>query len=386
MRRLIVALMFTAMCAWIPSANAEEIHIGGLFDLSGATGTGLAVAEGVRDYVKYTNDNGGILGGKTIVLNEFDTEWKVPVALKAYENLVRNKNIKVMFGYGTGPSIAISPKTTKDKVLYMGAGCHVEPLVNGNKTPYVFVVGVTYSDELMLMAQHFLKTWDKQRKPRVQNFLPGKLNFVADRAKKYLEGTLNMTVLPHIAAEAQAVDASSQMLKAKKNNADLFMTVSGSKGIAAVLMARYKLHLTKIPSYGISYGLDKNVIRIAGRGSNNGLTNDYTTAWGSDAPEMMKMVEFNKKNRPQVKIQSATYKRGWLTAMVLFEAIRRAGNMDPTKIKESLENMKDFSTNGLTANITYSKENHKGLDATYIYRTDFSNKTFQQIGFESFKK
>lgn len=384
MRKMfLVAVVISALISG-GSAFSEELPIGAIFDLSGATGTGLSYAEGVRDYVRHLNDEGGILGGKKVVLNEFDNEWKVPVALKAYENLVRNKNIRIILGYGTAPSIAISPKTTKDKVLYMGGGCNVEPLANGTKTPYVFLVGVTYSDELMLMAQHFMNTWKKDRKPKWACFLPAKLNFVANRAKKHLADVLGMEALPFIDAAAENVDANTQMLQCKQKKPDLLMTVSGTKGIAAVLMARYKQRMTKVPSCSICYGLDLDVVRMAGKASDGAITNDYTVPWGADAPEMKTIMAVNKKYRPNVKFQPMNYKRGWVTALVLFSGIKKAGSTDPTKIKEALENMKNFSTNGLTANITYTAQNHKGLNATYIYSTDYRNKAFKKIGFEKF--
>lgn len=385
MKRVCLVIFMAAL--WFSNqVFASEIKIGALWDLSGATGADIAATNGVRDYIRYLNDGGGILGGQKIVLKEFDNQYQVPVALKGYEHLVRNEKVSLMFGFGTATSLAVSPKTNQDKVVYMGVSCHVKELADGEKNPYVFLVGITYDEELMLMAKHFMKSWKKDQKAKWQCFLPAAFHFVADRAKKYIVDDLNMEALPYIDVAAQDVDASTQMLQANKRNPDLMQTISGPKGIAAVLQARYKQRMTKIPSQSLSYGLDLDIIRMAGKSADGGITNSVTVLWGADAPSMKTMQEFNKKYSPDVAVQPVNYIRGWVTAMVFFEGIKRAGSLDGTKVKEALEGLKDFSTGGLTANISYSAANHKGLDGTYIYETVAEKKEFKKIGFESFQK
>ncbi|HZA50780.1 MAG TPA: ABC transporter substrate-binding protein, partial [Myxococcaceae bacterium] len=61
-------------------AAAQEIKVGGLFDLTGITSdVGKPFAQGVRDGVKWVNDNGGI-NGKKIRLVETDYSYKIPEA------------------------------------------------------------------------------------------------------------------------------------------------------------------------------------------------------------------------------------------------------------------------------------------------------------------
>src|SRR5262249_53517737 len=56
----------------IAALLAQEIKVGGLFDLTGITSdVGKSFAQGVRDAVSWTNDNGGI-NGKKIKLVDVD--------------------------------------------------------------------------------------------------------------------------------------------------------------------------------------------------------------------------------------------------------------------------------------------------------------------------
>src|SRR5256885_14160788 len=64
-----------------------EIKVGGIFDLTGVTSdVGKSFAQGVRDGVKWTNENGGI-NGKQIKLVDVDYGYKMPEAGAAYKRL-----------------------------------------------------------------------------------------------------------------------------------------------------------------------------------------------------------------------------------------------------------------------------------------------------------
>ncbi|MGE5048352.1 MAG: ABC transporter substrate-binding protein, partial [Deltaproteobacteria bacterium] len=72
--KLLHAALF-ALCV-AASAQAQEIKVGGIFDLTGITSdVGKPFAQGVRDGVQWTNENGGI-NGKKIRLVDVDYGYK----------------------------------------------------------------------------------------------------------------------------------------------------------------------------------------------------------------------------------------------------------------------------------------------------------------------
>ena len=63
MKRFSIWLVAVSLMLFLaaPTMAAKTIKIGGLFDITGGTGSvGTPYAEGVRDYVRFINEGGGI--------------------------------------------------------------------------------------------------------------------------------------------------------------------------------------------------------------------------------------------------------------------------------------------------------------------------------------
>src|SRR5437762_14373388 len=90
-----------AMAVLLAQAPAE-IRVGGLFDLTGVTSdVGKSYAQGVRDAVAWTNDNGGI-NGKKIHLFDVDYGYKIPEAVAAHKRMTTDDKVIMVNGPGTG--------------------------------------------------------------------------------------------------------------------------------------------------------------------------------------------------------------------------------------------------------------------------------------------
>ena len=85
-------------------------------------------------------------------------------------------------------------------------------------------------------------------------------------------------------------------------------------------------------------------------------------------PGMKALVKIQQKYHPDVKAQTIAYTQGWVTAMAMVEAIKRAGN-DPTgeKIKTAFETFRGFDTGNLTAPLTFTPDDHRANMSTKIY-------------------
>src|SRR4051812_49438960 len=78
MKRTLVSML--VLCAAAAAQAQQEIKVGGIFDLTGITSdVGKPYAQGVRDGVAWTNENGGI-NGKKIPLIDVDYGYKIPQA------------------------------------------------------------------------------------------------------------------------------------------------------------------------------------------------------------------------------------------------------------------------------------------------------------------
>jgi branched-chain amino acid transport system substrate-binding protein len=85
---------------------------------------------------------------------------------------------------------------------------------------------------------------------------------------------------------------------------------------------------------------------------------------------MKDLVDFHKKNHPN-DTHDALYVRGWVSATVWLEALKRAdkaGKLTGEGVKEALETLKDFDLGGLTAPVTYTATDHRPSTKTPIYQ------------------
>ena len=130
----------------------EDIKVGAIFDLSGATAdVGTPYSEGIRDYVEYKNAEGGVEGHK-LALTWQDFGYKVPQAEQLYQQYV-SQGAKVFMGWGTADTEALRPRVTADKVPFMSAS-YAETLSDPKVTPYNFFPGASYSQQMRIALQY----------------------------------------------------------------------------------------------------------------------------------------------------------------------------------------------------------------------------------------
>lgn len=120
---------------------------------------GKPYAEGIKDCVRYFNENGGI-NGKQIELLMVDYQYKIPQAIAAYKDFLRKKVVAI-YGWGTGDTEALSKFVTKDKIPYFSAS-YSEHITNPKENPYNFLVGATYSDQARIALKFIKDKGDKK--------------------------------------------------------------------------------------------------------------------------------------------------------------------------------------------------------------------------------
>src|SRR3982750_2996302 len=115
---MIASMMMAVLLAQAPGG---EIKVGGIFDLTGITSdVGKSFAQGVRDGVQWTNENGGV-NGKKIRLVDVDYGYKIPEANAAYKRMVGDDKVVMINGWGTGDTEALKGLVNEDKIPYLSA-------------------------------------------------------------------------------------------------------------------------------------------------------------------------------------------------------------------------------------------------------------------------
>jgi branched-chain amino acid transport system substrate-binding protein len=370
MKRTIRKVALVAAAVLAGAAQAQEIKVGGSFDLTGLTAdVGKPFAQGARDAVGWVNANGGI-NGKKIKLIDADYGYKVPEGVALYKRLVNDEKVVLMQAWGTGDTEALKDTVTRDQMPFFSASFSAH-LTDPKKTPYNFFVPPSYSDALRAWLMWVKEDWkDKSRNPRVAFFYGdnayGKSPIEAGRkfAKEIGVDVVDEEILPGLVQ-----DATSQLLNMKQRGADYAYTQCTTPPFSVVLRDAKKLGLTT--KWGTNvWGIGELIVAVAKEAAEGVVGALPNPPFGTDVPGMAKLVEWHQKNHPN-DTHDTNYVRGWTYVLTWSEALKRAdkaGQLNGPGIKAALETLKDFDLGGLSAPVTYTKDDHRSTTNVSLYQ------------------
>ncbi len=374
---LLVVLLF-GVFSTLSFAAPKEIVIGGVFDITGATGAvGAPYADAVRDYVKYVNENGGV-NGMQIKLLDTDYAYKIPQAVAAYKNL-QGKAIAIQ-GWGTGDTEALSPMITKDKIPYMSAS-YSEHLTDPTITPYNFLIGVTYADQARVALKFIKEQHTKSGKPGNPKvcFIYNDTGFgkspfftVEYQGKKFAAAddyakTIGVDVVDKEIVALNALEATSQLLNMQKSGAE-WAICQETKAMTTILKDAKKLNLTT-KFIALNWAMNKNFAAIAGDAAEGCYWTCPFALWtDTSLPGVQLMRKISEKYHPEIKDRIVCYTQGFAAMYVMVEALKVAKDYTGEGIKKALESLKDLDTGGLTGKITFTDKSHKGANSLRIYQ------------------
>ncbi len=349
-------------------AVAQEIKVGGIFDLTGITSdVGKPYAQGVRDYVALTNSKGGV-NGKKIKLIDVDYAYKIPEAVSAYKRM-KEEQVVLINGWGTGDTLALKNFINEDKIPYVSAS-FAGDLTDPAKTPYNFFVAPSYSDQIRAWLSWVKEDWkDKTRAPKVAFFYGdnayGKAPMPAGRAFAKENGieVVDEEILP-----GNFQDATSQLLNMKQKGADYAYVNVTTTGVSLLLKGAKALGLTT--KFGSNpYGFSETLPLVAKEAA-EGVTGVVPhVPFGTAVPGMKALEDYHKANHP-TDTHDALYVRGWTGAIVWVEALKRAdkaGKLTGEGVRAALESFKDFDLGGLTSPVTWTATDHRPSTRTAVY-------------------
>jgi branched-chain amino acid transport system substrate-binding protein len=367
MRRFGLSLLAAAVAF---GAQAQEIKVGGLFDLTGITSdVGKPYAQGVQDGVAWVNANGGI-NGKKVRLISVDYGYKIPEAVAAYKRLIADEKVVMVNGWGTGDTLALKDFVNKDKIPYFSAS-FAGDLTDPSKTPYNFFVAPSYSDELRAWL-----TWVKEDakakggNPKVAfiyfDNAYGKAPIEAGRrfCKENGIDLVDEQVVP-----GNFQDATSQLLGMKSKGAEYAYINVTTTGVSLILRNAKALGMNvKFGSnpYGFSEALPA-VAREAAEGVTGVMPH---VPYGENVPGMKRLQEFHQKHHPN-DTHDSMYVRGWAYALTWTEALKRAdqaGKLTGEGVRAAAETLENFDLGGLTNPVTYTPKDHRPSTKTAIYQ------------------
>jgi branched-chain amino acid transport system substrate-binding protein len=346
-------------------ALSADIKVGHLADLTGPTGdVGKPYAEGVQAYKEYVNANGGI-NGKKIDMQMFDYAYDKNKAINQYKKYKEEKVVAIE-GWGTGDTEALVGFVSADKIPYISASYSAH-LTDPKKAPYNFFCAADYTSALRAGLLYLKEGWKEKRAPKIVFIYPNHPYGIAPiKGGKEYAKELGFEVLGDEDVSLKAIEANSQMLSVKNKGAD-FAWIGGTTNSTAVILKDAKKLGLKTRFFSNIWGIDESTPKLADGAEEGALVMAGSTTYGTNVPGM-KLLKEIAKNQPQ----PTPYIRGYVSMMVLVEALKRAdkatgGNITGEAVKNALETFKDYDTGGLTpGKITYTGTDHRPFMAVNI--------------------
>lgn len=369
----VVAALVLAACGGGGGGN-QPIKVGAIFDLTGPTSdVGTPYSEGVRDYVAWLNENGGI-NGRPIELIWADYAYKVDQAEQLYSQYV-SEGVVAFQGWGTGDTEALRSKIAADKIPFMSASYSAN-LVKLDEAPYNFVIGTTYSDQAIIAIQWAIDDWKAaghDGMPKVailHHDSPFGLSPVED-AKAFAESQgvgFTALAMPRGATDYVAELAQIQQFGA---NYVIIHTVS-SPAAVALKDAKNQGLMGQIKFICLNWCADEILINLAGDAAEGvygvqPFTPPSNPVPGHDAP-----AQWLKAHGGSLEEKGLHYVQGWWTMAVMAEGIKRVveqgQEVTGENIRAALESIQNFDTGGVTYPITFSPQSHRGNIGTRVYQ------------------
>jgi branched-chain amino acid transport system substrate-binding protein len=150
-----VALAFLGLLGIAVPALAEDSIFVPLFTYR--TGpfavSGIAIANGMHDYLTLLNERDGGIGGVRLELEECETGYDTKNGVECYE-AVKGRRPAVVVPSSTGITLQLVPKASVDKVPILSIGYGLSAAAAGDDFPWVFNPPATQLDALSMIFQY----------------------------------------------------------------------------------------------------------------------------------------------------------------------------------------------------------------------------------------
>ncbi len=353
MKKLLL-LTVLALAATVGTASAAY-KVGLLSDLTGPTSSvGTPYAEGIKAYVAWLNENGGI-GGEPVELIQVDYAYNVQQALAAYKRFT-SSGIVAMQGWGTGDTEALVKFVAKDKIPVFSASYSAH-LMDPEKAPYNFTAAADYSTMGRAGLNYLHETWKETRAPKLAFMFPDNPYGTAPIAamEEYAK-ELGFEVVGKENVDLKAIDATPQLLSLKKAGPDFVWTGGTTPSTAVIMKDAQKLGMT-CTFFSNIWSSDENLFKLAGDAANGHFGLQGAAIYGQPSAGMDLILKVTK-GEPQM----THYVRGFVSAMVMCEGMKMAkaaGEVTGESIKAALETMRDFDPMGLAPAVSYFPDDHR---------------------------
>src|SRR4030066_70474 len=337
---IILGVLLTLSCA----KQADVIKIGEYGSLTGTTATfGISSKNGIDMAVEKINQAGGLLGKQVVVIVE-DDQGKPEEAATAVKKLINQEKVIAVLGeVASSRSLAAAPICQEAKIpMITPSSTNPEVTRKGDYIFRVCFIDPFQGDVMARFTYNDLKIKKVAILRDIKNdYSFGLPNFFAEDYKK-----LGGQIVGDESYSEGDIDFRAQLTNLKSKKAEAIF-VPGYYTEVGLLVRQARDLGIRIPIIGGDGWDSPKLIEIGGKALEGCY---YSNHYSPDDPDPLVqsfVLEFKAKYG---ELPDAMAPLGYDAAMVLFEAIKRAGSLDPAKVRDEIAKTKEFS--GIAGKVT----------------------------------
>jgi branched-chain amino acid transport system substrate-binding protein len=325
---------------------AEDIVFGASMPLSGVFAfAGIAIDQGIKDYLGILNEGGGVKGRKVRYVAE-DTAYKVDQSMAAFKRITSQNKVSLYYADSTGFAKTVNPELERNGNILMTGASFGKEFSDSQKYGMQFMVGPDYSEMVGILLQYIAKT-----KPRAKVALVySDTEFGRDPVEAARVGMkqLGLELATEIVTAPGSVDVSAEVVKLRRADPDYTIFHGYVSAPIPEFINQAKSLGMKSQFMGTFWTMDSATVMRMGPNA-DGFMGVMPYRYYYDTEGKSPMLERIRKLRPEY--QTTGYIQGFLAAMLLTEAARRtleAGNpLTGKNMKIALSSIRNFDTGGL---------------------------------------
>ena len=359
----------------------DELVIGASQPITGVFSfAGVAMHQGLGDYVQWRNSQGGVMGRQLRYVAE-DSGFKLDQGVSIFKKITASEKPNFFFGDSTQWAKAVAQDAIAANTIMTSSPSLAAVCADATGMPQHFVPGATYPRLHEILMEYIARTSRGGDKPKIA-YVYTDAEFGRDgipggkaRAKQ-----LGLPIVEEIVTKQSGIDVAPEVAKLRRARPDIVIFQGYILSPMPEFVRQMREANLNPQIMGTAWGLDRPAYDALGAlGVRLTGVSMYRYGHETDSPMIKNMRDALAKSRPDATHISPFYVCAWLSGMIYSEIAERClkANKPLTmpNMKAALETMKQWDTGGVTG-LLADLSTHQ-IPVGRVYQYDLDKKTME---------
>jgi branched-chain amino acid transport system substrate-binding protein len=363
-------------------AQSKEIVVAGAQPMTGVFSfAGIAMNNGIADFCKWKNANGGVAGHKLRYVSE-DTGFKLDQGVAIFKKLMASEKPSFFLGDSTQWCKAVARDAIESgHVMTTSTSC-AAVMADPVNMPHNFAAAPTYGSMHEILMEYIARTGKaSSEKPKVA-LIYADTEFGRDgiAASKARAEKLGLPIVAEIVTKQSGVDVAPEVAKLRRAKPDVAIFQGYVVAPIPEFVKQMREAGMSTQVMGTIWSMDKMTYAALGAMGENWMgVMPYRYPHDEDSKTLKAMRDFNATNRPEIKDISIFYMNTWLCGMIFSDlaekCIKANKPLNLANMKAALESMKEWDSGGVTG-LLADLSRHQ-IPSGRLYRYDQASKRME---------